>query len=66
MLNSKDIQDLNNKGWKTNYPANENCQQPGIVTLISDKVNIKPKLNKRNFLQKLYKLIKRRIDLKQI
>lgn len=35
------------KGWKSIYQANGNWKQPGIVVMISSKVDFTPKLARR-------------------
>ena len=47
-LTEKDIQRLKVKGWGKTYQAHEPCKKAGVSTLISDKVDFKPKSVRRD------------------
>jgi exonuclease III len=46
-LTGKDMHRLKVKGWKVIYQASGNQKQEWVVTLVSEKIDFKPKLVKR-------------------
>ena len=47
-LTSKDTHRLKKKGWKKIYQANEEQKKPGVAILVSDKIDFKPTMIRRD------------------
>ena len=47
-LSDKDRHYLRIKGWKTIFQANGSKKQAGVAILISNKIDFKPKVNKKD------------------